>query len=63
MEEQKKEKKQLKISLGTAILLFIIILLIVAMVVVVVYFKNEKPNAVESKVGDTEVTDTKKAFK
>lgn len=63
MEEQKKEKKQLKISLGTAILLFIIILLIVAMVVVVVYFKNEKPNAVESKVSDTEVTDTKKAFK
>lgn len=63
MEEQKKEKKQLRISLGTAILLFIIILLIVAMVVVVVYFKNEKPNAVESKVSDTEVTDTKKAFK
>lgn len=63
MEEQKKEKKQLKISLGTAILLFIIILLIVAMVVVAVYFKNEKPNTVESKVDDTEVTDTKKAFK
>lgn len=63
MEEQKEEKKQLRISLGTAILLFIIILLIVAMVVVVVYFKNEKPNAVESKVSDTEVTDTKKAFK
>ena len=63
MEEQKKEKKQLKISLGTAILLFIIILLIVAMVVVAVYFKNEKPNTVESKVNDTEVTDTKKAFK
>lgn len=63
MEEQKKEKKQLKISLGTAILLFIIILLITAMVVVAVYFKNEKPNTGESKVGDTEVTDTKKAFK
>ncbi len=63
MEEQNKEKKQLKISLGTAILLFIIILLIVAMVVVAVYFKNEKPNTVESKVNDTEVTDTKKAFK
>ncbi len=63
MEEQKKEKKQLKISLGTAILLFIIILLITAMVVVAVYFKNEKPNTVESKVDDTEVTDTKKAFK
>ena len=63
MEEQKKEKKQLKISLGTAILLFIIILLIAAMVVVAVYFKNEKPNTGESKVGDTEVTDTKKAFK
>lgn len=63
MEEQNKEKKQLKISLGTAILLFIIILLIVAMVVVAVYFKNEKPNTVESKVDDTEVTDTKKAFK
>lgn len=63
MEEQKKEKKQLKISLGTAILLFIIILLITAMVVVAVYFKNEKSNTGESKVGDTEVTDTKKAFK
>lgn len=63
MEEQKKEKKQLKISLGTAILLFIIILLITAMVVVAVYFKNEKPNTGESKAGDTEVTDTKKAFK
>ena len=63
MEEQKKEKKQLKISLGTAILLFIIILLITAMVVVAGYFKNEKPNTGESKVGDTEVTDTKKAFK
>ena len=53
MEEQNKEKKQLKISLGTAILLFIIILLIVAMVVVAVYFKNEKPNTVETKVDDT----------
>lgn len=63
MEEQKGKKKQLRISLGTAILLFIIILLIVAMVVVVVYFKNEKPNAVESKVNNTEITDTKKAFK
>lgn len=63
MEEQKEEKKQLRISLGTAILLFIIILLIVAMVVVVVYFKNEKPNTIESKVNNTEITDTKKAFK
>ena len=63
MEEQKKEKKQLKISLGTAILLFIIVLLIAVMVVMTVYFKNEKPNAVESKVNDKEITDTKKAFK
>ena len=63
MEEQKKEKKQLKISLGTATLLFIIVLLIVVMVVMAVYFKNEKPNTAESKVNDKEITDTKKAFK
>lgn len=63
MEEQKKEKKQLKISLGTATLLFIIVLLIAVMVVMTVYFKSEKPNAVESKVNDKEITDTKKAFK
>lgn len=63
MEEQKKEKKQLKISLGTAILLFIIILLSVAIVAMTVYFKSEKPNTIESKVNNTEITDTKKAFK
>ena len=63
MEEQKKEKKQLKISLGTAILLFIIILLSVAIVAMAVYFKSEKPNTIESKVNNTEITDTKKAFK
>ena len=63
MEEQKEEKKQLRISLGTAILLFIIILLSVAIVAMTVYFKSEKPNTIESKVNNTEITDTKKAFK
>lgn len=63
MEEQKEEKKQLRISLGTAILLFIIILLSVAIVAMAVYFKSEKPNTIESKVNNTEITDTKKAFK
>ena len=52
MEEQKEEKKQLRISLGTAILLFIIILLIVAMVVVVVYFKSIKNERVPALVED-----------
>lgn len=28
-----------------------------------VYFKSEKPNTIESKVNNTEITDTKKAFK
>lgn len=63
MEEQKEEKKQLRISIGTAILLFIIILLSVAIVAMTVYFKSEKPNTIESKVNNTEITDTKKAFK
>lgn len=59
----KGRKKQLRISLGTAILLFIIILLSVAIVAMTVYFKSEKPNTIESKVNNTEITDTKKAFK
>ena len=63
MKEQKKEKKQLKISLGTAILIFIIILLIVGMVALVTYYRNENLDKIENKPNNTNTTDTKQAFK
>lgn len=60
---KKGEKKQLKISLGTAILIFIIILLIVGMVALVTYYRNENLDKIENKPNNTNTTDTKQAFK
>jgi len=60
MEEnkEKKEKKQIKISLGTAICIFLIIILVAAMVGTVIYYNKaqQKSNiAKENDTNDTEV--------